>query len=53
MVSIAIVNHVLSAVDAALCATSFNKVHASVGHKRVPDGPRFVLTPIVKLSYDL
>ena len=53
MVSVALVNHLLSAVDAALCATSFNKVHASVGHKRIPDGPRFVLTPIVKLSYDL
>lgn len=53
MVSVALVNHLLSAVDAVLCATSFNKVHASVGHKRVPDGPRFVLTPIVKLSYDL
>lgn len=53
LVSVAFVNHLLSAVDAALCATSFNKMHASIGHKRVPDGPRFVLTPTVKLSYDL
>ena len=53
MVSIGIVNHLLSAVDAALCATSFNKAHASVGHKMIPDGPRFVLTPVVKFSYDL
>ena len=53
MVSIALVNHVLSAVDAALCATSFNKVHASVGHKKIPDGPKYSLLPMLKLSYDL
>jgi hypothetical protein len=51
MVSIAVVNHVLSAVDAALSATSFNRVHASVGLQKVSNGARYGRVPTVKLSY--
>ena len=51
VVSLAIVNHLLSAVDAALSATSFNRVHASVGLQKLPDGALYVRVPTVKLLY--
>jgi hypothetical protein len=50
-VAIAIVNHVISAIDAAWSAGSYNKVHAEVGMQTVPAGWYYAQVPVVKLSY--
>jgi hypothetical protein len=50
-VTIAIVNHILSAIDAAWSAGSYNTVHASVGMQTVPVGGRMAHVPVAKLSY--
>jgi hypothetical protein len=50
-VTIAIVNHILSAIDAAWSAGSYNSVHASVGMQAVPVGGRMAHAPVVKVSY--
>ncbi|MFN0158945.1 MAG: hypothetical protein ACKVRP_12845 [Bacteroidota bacterium] len=52
MVTIAVVNHIVSAVDAALTANSFNKhVDAQMGMQSVPLGDRVVQVPVAKLKY--
>jgi hypothetical protein len=51
-VTIAIINHVLSALDAAWSASSYNSVHAQVGVQYVPRGPVLGQVTVVKLSYD-
>lgn len=50
-VTVAIVNHVVSAIDAAWSAGSYNKVHAQVGMQTVPARGYFVSVPVVKLKY--
>ncbi len=53
-VAIAFVNHVVSAVDAALTAGSFNRgLHASVGSARVPSFGGYTTVPTFKLSWGL
>ncbi len=51
-VTIAVVNHVLSALDAALSASWFNKAHASVGFRNIPDGAGYSSVPVLQLSFD-
>jgi hypothetical protein len=50
-VIVAIVNHVLSAVDAAWSASSYNGAHAQVRMQTVPARDYFVRVPVVTLSY--
>lgn len=50
-VTIAVVNHILSALDAAWSASSFNKFHAQMGVQNVPLGNATALVPVAKLSY--
>ncbi len=50
-VVIAVVNHILSAVDAAWSASSFNKFQAEVGIQRLPSGAGIEQIPVVKMSY--
>lgn len=51
-VTIGILNHILSAVDAAWSASSFNKnFHARVGLQTIPLGDRVARVPVAKLSY--
>lgn len=52
-VAVAICNHILSAVDAALSATWFNKAHASVGILNVPGTNGYTSVPVLKLSVEL
>jgi len=52
-VTVAIVNHILSAVDGALSASWYNKAHASVGFRTVPDAGGYTRIPVFQLSYDL
>jgi hypothetical protein len=52
-VTVAIVNHVLSAIDAAWSAGSFNRVHAEVGLQTVPAGGYVVSVPVVKIRYGI
>ncbi len=53
-VSIAIINHVVSAIDAALTAHSYNKnLHAEVGLQRVPVEYGLVDVPVLKVHYTL
>ena len=52
-VTVAIVNHVVSAAYAALSAGWYNKAHASMGLQLVPVGDGFAQVPVVRLSYDL
>jgi hypothetical protein len=49
-VAVALVNHLVSAVDAALSASAYNRaVHAEVGVQTVPYGAGYVQVPVVKL----
>jgi hypothetical protein len=50
-ITIAVVNHILSSIDAAWSASSFNKVHAEVGMRQIPTGDVLVNIPVVKMSY--
>jgi hypothetical protein len=50
-ITIAVVNHILSSIDAAWSASSFNSVHAEVGMQHVPTGNLLVSVPVVKMSY--
>ncbi|RPH36291.1 hypothetical protein EHM92_04755 [bacterium] len=51
-ITVAIVNHVVSAIDAAWSAGSYNKVHAEVGMQRVPVGGYYYAhVPVVKVRY--
>lgn len=50
-VTIAVINHILSALDAAWTAGSYNGMHASVGMQAVPVGGRVAQVPVAKLSY--
>ncbi len=50
-VAVAIVNHVISAIDAAWSAGSYNKVHAEVGLQTVPTGYSYASVPVLKVSY--
>lgn len=50
-VTVAIVNHVVSAIDAAWSASSYNRVHAEVGMQRVPVGAFYADVPVVKVRY--
>ncbi len=52
-VTIAIVNHILSAVDAALSATWYNKAHASMGVRTIPTGTGYTTVPVLNLSFDI
>lgn len=53
-VAIAFVNHVVSAVDAALTAGSYNRgLHASVGSQAVPSSGGFTEVPVLRLSWGL
>lgn len=54
-VSVAIINHLASAVDAALSAGWFNsRLHAEMGVQTVPDrGGVYTQVPVVKLAYRL
>ena len=52
-VSLAILNHLLSAVDAALTANSYNKVHAEMSIQSVPAGPGYSQVPTVKFTIGL
>jgi hypothetical protein len=53
-VAIAFVNHVVSAVDAALTAGSYNRgLHASVGSQTVPAYGGFTSVPVLRLSWGL
>jgi hypothetical protein len=51
-VIIIVVNHILSAADAAWTASSHNKgLNAGIGLQAVPPGARSLAGPAVKLSY--
>lgn len=53
-VAVAIINHLISAIDAAWTAASFNKsVHAEAGFLRVPFEDRLVDLPVLKVRVDL
>ncbi len=53
-VGVAVVNHVVSAIYAALTAHSYNRrVHAEVGLQRVPYDDHLVDIPVLKLRYDM
>lgn len=53
-VAIAMVNHVVSAVDAAITAGSYNRgLHASVGSLTVPSPGGYLTVPTFQLSYGL
>jgi hypothetical protein len=53
-VAIAVVNHVISAVDAALTAGSHNRgLHASAGSQRIPSDRGLVSVPALCLKYGL
>ncbi len=50
-VNVAIINHVLSAIDAAWSASRYNKFNARVGLQNVPTRIGYASVPVVKLSY--
>lgn len=52
-VTVAIVNHILSAVDAAWTAGSYNAAHASVGMRLVPAGEGYAAVALVKVAVPL
>jgi len=53
-VAIALVNHVVSAVDAALTAGSYNRgLHASVGSQAVPSYGGLVAVPVFRLAWGM
>ncbi len=53
-VAVAIINHVLSAADAAWSATQYNhRLRAEVGFQRIPTGNGMADVPVLKLHYSL
>lgn len=52
-VTIAVINHILSAVDAAWSAHLFNKAQASVSSRYVPTPDGYAMMSMLKLSYGL
>ncbi len=52
-VTVAICNHILSTIDAALSAGWFNKAHASVGIMNVPGDHGYTSVPVLKVSVEL
>lgn len=52
-VTIAVVNHILSAVDAAWSASIYNKAQASVSSRVVPTPSGYTMMSMLKLSYGL
>lgn len=50
-VTIAIVNHLLSAADAAWSASSYNKVQVRMGTQTLPTPTELVRVPVIKVSY--
>jgi hypothetical protein len=50
-VTIAVVSHVLSAIDAAWSASSYRGVHAKVGFEPLQGSVNFVRVPTVRISY--
>ncbi len=51
-VTVAIVNHVLSALDAAWTASSYNKnLHASIRMQSVPTGYGYARVPVARVEY--
>ena len=51
-VTVAIVNHVLSALDAAWTASSYNKsLHASIQMQSVPTGYGYTQVPVARFQY--
>ena len=53
-VSLVLLNHVVSAVDAALSAGSYNRgLHASVGSQTVPVQGGYAAVPVLRLSWGL
>lgn len=51
-VTVAIVNHVLSALDAAWTASNFNRsLHASVRMQTIPTGFGYARVPVARLEY--
>ncbi len=51
-VAVAVVNHIVSAIDAAWSASSYNKVHAEVGLQTVPARGYYTSVPVVKVRYE-
>jgi hypothetical protein len=52
-VTVAIVNHVISAIDAAWSAGSYNIVHAEVGLQNVPADGFYTSVPVLKIRYGI
>ena len=53
-VAIALVNHMVSAVDAVLTAGSYNRgLHASVGSQRIPAYGGYTTVPVLRLDWGL
>ncbi len=51
-VSVAIINHLVSSIDAALSAGWYNsRVHAEMGIQTVPAGTTTINVPVMKLAY--
>jgi hypothetical protein len=50
-VTVAFLNHILSAADAAWSASTFNNVRAEMSMQSVPVGQQYVAIPVVKLRY--
>jgi hypothetical protein len=51
-VTVAVINHIVSAIDAAWSASSYNStIEAGVGFQKAPDGPLFVSVPSLMFSY--
>ncbi len=51
MLELVVVNHVLSAVDAALCARSFNKLHSEASMQVLPTNGSYTVLPTLHISY--
>ncbi|HTO93998.1 MAG TPA: hypothetical protein VMM80_06480, partial [Bacteroidota bacterium] len=53
-IAIIVVNHIVSAVDAALSAGAYNRgLHASVGSQTVPAHGGYIAVPVFRLSWGL
>ncbi|MBI4535160.1 MAG: hypothetical protein HY708_02705 [Ignavibacteriae bacterium] len=50
-VTVAIINHILSAIDAAWSAGSYNSFHAEVGIQHIPAGDHVASVPVARLSF--
>ena len=50
-VTVAIVNHIVSALDAAWSAGTYNKVHAEVRMQAIPAGGYYAHVPVLKVRY--